>query len=121
MRASKVGVVASTDNSACPDEDRPHHRVRLDCPSASFCLGQSQIHPGNVGIAHTGEILSSGQLRVDQKGEEPGNGGLFGGGVSFLGAMGTGGGGLGPVLEAEEPDDAEAVPPESAGLNSSLG
>src|SRR5271166_3172843 len=62
---------------------------------------------------------SSRQFRADQKGDEAGAGGDFGAVDPFIGAAGTGGGGVGLPLEAAGPVDTAV--PGRAGLNSSLG
>ena len=117
VRASEAGMMAQPDDPTLADQDRANHGIGLDGPSSSFRLGQGQIHPGKVGSAHAGE--SSRQFRADQKGDESGDGGVFGAVVSFFGAAGTGGGGLGPCWVAAEPVDTDV--PGRAGLNSSLG
>ena len=119
MRASEAGMMAQPDDPTLADQDRANHGIGLDGPSSSFRLGQGQIHPGKVGSAHAGGILSSRQFRADQKGGEAGAGGAFGAVDSLFGAAGTGDGEVGPALKAAEPVDTDV--PGRAGLNSSLG
>jgi hypothetical protein len=52
VRPSVTGMMSKTYEDAIPDDDRAHHRVRLDEPPASGRLDERAIHPDPFVVRH---------------------------------------------------------------------